>query len=127
MTAMTTSSLYERVGGEPTIMAAVGILYEKLLADDLTRSYFEHMQLDALVKKQIAFMAWALGGPTEHRGRDLRTAHAHLVATRGLDDTHFDAVIGHLATTLRELEIDDATVSEVIAALAPTRADVLDR
>jgi hemoglobin len=121
------TSLYDRVGGEPAIMAAVGILYEKLLADDLTRPFFESMQMDALVKKQIAFMSWAFGGPSEYRGRDLRGAHHHLVASRGLTDAHFDAVATHLAATLRELELDDALISEALAIVGTTRKDVLGR
>lgn len=121
------SSLYERVGGEPAIMAAVGILYEKLLADDLTRPFFESMELDALVKKQIAFMTRALGGPIEYRGRDLRAAHKDLVASRGLTDAHFDAVATHLAATLRELEVEEELVLEVLDVIGLTRGDVLDR
>ncbi|MDX2091859.1 MAG: group 1 truncated hemoglobin [Kofleriaceae bacterium] len=121
------STLYERVGGEPAIMAAVGILYEKLVADDLTRPFFDGMELDALLKKQIAFMARALGGPAEYRGRDLRAAHKDLVATRGLTDAHFDAVASHLAATLRELEVEEALVSEVLGVIGLTRVEVLDR
>jgi hemoglobin len=127
MTQEMNPSLYDRVGGEPTIMAAVGILYEKLVSDDTTRSFFEGMEMDALVKKQIAFMAWALGGPSEYRGRDLRVAHAALVQSRGLTDMHFDAVMRHLAATLRDLDLDDATVDEVLRTLAPTRTAVLGR
>jgi len=121
------SSLYDRVGGEPMIMAAVGILYEKLMADDLTRPFFDSMELDALVKKQIAFMSWVLGGPSEYRGRDLGEAHAHLVARRGLSDAHFDAVATHLAATLRELAVEEAIVSEVIDVVGRTRGQVLGR
>ncbi len=120
-------TLYDRVGGESTIMAAVGILYERLMADEVTRPFFEHMDIDALVKKQIAFMAWALGGPAEHRGRDLRRSHAHLVASKGLTDAHFNAVITHLATTLGELGIEDDTIAEVLDVIGLTRTDVLDR
>jgi hemoglobin len=121
------ASLYERVGGEPAIMAAVGILYEKLVADELTRPYFENMDMDALVKKQIAFMSHAFGGPVEHRGRDLRAAHRHLVAVKGLSDVHFDAVAAHLATTLRELGVDEDVVTEVLAVIGATRPQILDR
>jgi len=121
------TSLYERVGGEPAVMAAVGILYEKLIADDLTRPFFEDMPLEALVQKQIAFMSRAFGGPMEYRGRDMRQAHRHLVAERGLSDAHFDAVARHLATTLRELGLDEPIISEVVEVVGLTRADVLDR
>ena len=41
------------------------------------------------------------GGPDRDDGRDLRTAHASLVA-RGLDDSHFDVVAGPPQATLHQ-------------------------
>ena len=71
-------------------------------------------------------MAWAFGGPDRYKGRDLRSAHAPLVA-RGLTDVHFDAVATHLASTLRELGVADALIDEALAIVATTRNDVLGR
>lgn len=120
-------SLYERIGGEASVMAAVDLFYRKVLADPLTRPFFEGLDMPAQVQKQISFMAWALGGPTEYRGRDLRTAHARLVKDKGLGDAHFDAVAGHLKSTLEELGVEAALVHEVLATVAATRREVLDR
>ncbi len=82
--------------------------------------------MDAQIKKQIAFMTMAFGGPNKYSGRDLRTAHAKLPAGK-LNDAHFDAVAGHLKTTLDELGIDGATTSEVLGIVGGTRSDVLNR
>lgn len=120
-------SLYDRIGGEPAIMAAVGLLYERLLADDLTRPFFEGMEITAQVKKQVAFMTHAFDGPAEYRGRDLREAHQHLVANSGLGDAHFDAIKAHLAACLRELQLAEPTIAEVLQIVERTRAAVLDR
>ena len=72
------------------------------------------------------FMAWAFGGPAEYKGRDLRTAHQGLLS-RGLNDTHFDAVAMHLKATLEELGITPDLVKEVLAVVETTRKDVLLR
>ncbi len=71
-------------------------------------------------------MTMAFGGPNRYSGRDLRTAHAKLVAT-GLGDAHFDAIIAHLADTLRGMGIDEETANEVRVIVEGTRADVLGR
>jgi hemoglobin len=120
-------SLYERVGGEAAIMAAVDLFYRKVMADPLTRPFFDGLDMAAQVQKQISFMAWALGGPTEYRGKDLRAAHARLVKDKGLGDAHFNAVAGHLKATLEELGVDAPVIQEVMTAIAGTRTDVLDR
>ncbi|MFW6049778.1 MAG: group I truncated hemoglobin [Myxococcota bacterium] len=117
------ASLYERIGGEQAIMAAVDIFYEKVLSDELTRPFFDDIDMAAQSRKQVAFMAWAFDGPKAYRGRDLRTSHAHLA----LGDEHFDAVARHLEATLRELGVEDDLVQEVLGVIEGTRSEVLNR
>jgi hemoglobin len=119
-------SLFERLGGEEAVMAAVDIFYARVLEDDLTRPFFEGLDMQAQVRKQVAFMTWAFGGPSQYKGRDLRTAHASLV-TRGLTDAHFDAVAGHLQATLKELGVADPLVGEALAIVGSVRKEVLNR
>lgn len=120
-------SLYARIGGESAIMAAVDLFYEKVLDDPLTRPFFEKLDMETQSRKQVAFMAWAFGGPSEFKGRNLRAAHAHLVSSMGLSDVHFDAVAGHLHSTLRELSIEEPLINEAMTIVASTRDQVLGR
>ena len=120
-------SLYDRLGGQPAVMAAVDLFYEKVLADELTRPFFAGLDMEAQTKKQIAFMTRAFGGPSEYAGRDLRTAHALLVRDKGLSDRHFDAVAVHLESTLRDLGVARDLVAEVMTAVGGMRNEVLDR
>jgi hemoglobin len=122
-----TATLYQRIGGESAIMAAVGRFYAKVMADSLTRPFFAGLDMKAQVEKQISFMSRAFGGPVEHQGRDLRAAHEKLVKERGLGDAHFDAVAGHLKSTLEELGVDQALVTEALDAVGGMRNDVLGR
>ncbi len=108
-------------------MAAVNIFYEKVIGDELTRPFFTNLDMTAQVQKQIAFMSRALGGPVEYQGRNLRAAHAKLVAEQGLSDSHFDAVAGHLKKTLEELGVEQALVDEAIVAIGGMRDEVLGR
>jgi hemoglobin len=121
-----TESLYDRIGGEAAIMAAVPLFYAKVLADDLTRPFFEGLDVEAQTQKQIAFMSWAFGGPAEYKGRDLKTAHAGLVQ-RGLGDTHFDAVARHLASTLSDLGVAPDLIGEALAIVGGQRTAVLGK
>jgi hemoglobin len=122
-----TTSLYERIGGEPAIMAAVDLFYKKVMEDSLTRPFFAGLDMKGQVQKQIAFMSRALGGPVEYQGRNLRAAHERLVKEQGLGDAHFDAVAGHLKSTLEELGVDSAIVTEALTAIGGMRNDVLGR
>jgi hemoglobin len=105
-------------------MAAARLFYDKVMQDGRLSPFFAGIDMDGQIKKQIAFLTMAFGGPHEYTGRSLRTAHAPLMA-RGLTDLHFDATVAHLDDTLRELGVSDALVAEVRALVEETRKDVL--
>ncbi len=125
-TGETGASLYERIGGEAAVDAAVDIFYKKILADDAISHFFGGVDMDKQRAKQKAFLAMAFGGPRQYSGKGLRAVHAALVE-RGLDDSHFDAVAGHLAATLSELGVADDIAGEVMAIVGGARDDVLNR
>jgi hemoglobin len=120
-----TTSLYERLGGAPAVTAAAELFYRKVLADDRISHFFDDVDMDGQVAKQAAFLTMVLGGPNAYSGRDLRTAHAGLVA-RGLSDRHFDAVVENLAATLRELGVGEPEIAEVAGIAGSVRPEVLN-
>jgi hemoglobin len=118
--------LFEQLGGEAAIEAAVVDFYERVMADPSLAPFFEHLDMEAQIKKQIAFMTMAFGGPSGYTGRDLRTAHASLLK-RGLSDAHFDSIASHLNDTLQSLAVEQKAIDEVLEIVGGTRADVLNR
>jgi hemoglobin len=46
---------------------------------------------------------------------------------RGLNDSHFDAVMENLGATLKELNVPDELIAEAAAIAESTRNDVLGR
>ena len=119
-------SLYEKLGGEAAVDAAVDIFYRKVLADDRINKFFDDVDMDKQAAKQKAFMTMAFGGPNNYTGTDMREGHAHLVK-QGLNDSHFDAVVENLGATLTELGVSDELIGEVVAVCEPTRNDVLGK
>ncbi len=118
--------LFERLGGEEAVNAAVDLFYRKVLMDDRINQFFEGVDMDKQAAKQKAFLTLAFGGPNNYTGEDMRRGHAHLVE-RGLNDTHFDAVVENLTSTLTELGIPGNLIAEVTAVCESTRNDVLGR
>ena len=82
--------------------------------------------MDRQAAKQKAFLTFAFGGPNNYTGMDMRKGHAHLVK-QGLNDSHFDAVVEDLASTLRQLKVPENLIAEVAAIAESTRNDVLGR
>ncbi|NMO17591.1 group 1 truncated hemoglobin [Pyxidicoccus fallax] len=125
-TAGVAKSVYEQIGGEPAMAAAVEVFYRKVLADDRISHFFEDVDMERQAAKQKAFLTMVTGGPSSYSGRDMRAGHAHLVKL-GLNDMHFDAVVGHLKETLEELNVPAPLVQRVLTIAEGARADVLNR
>jgi len=119
-------TLYERIGGEAAVNAAVDIFYRKVLADYRINRFFDNADMEKQAAKQKAFFTMAFGGPNNYTGADMRTAHAHLVKM-GLNDSHFDAVMEHLGATLTELNVPGDLIAEAAAIAESTRKDILGK
>ena len=119
-------SLYEEIGGEGAVNAAVDIFYRKVLKDDRIKRFFEGVDMEKQAAKQRAFLTMAFGGPHSYTGLDMRKAHAHLVKM-GLNDSHFDAVVEDLGATLKELKVPDNLIAQVATIAESTRNDVLGK
>ncbi len=120
------STLYESLGGQAGVDAAVESFYRKVLGDERIAHFFEDTDMDHQIAKQKAFLTMVFGGPARYTGKDMRHGHAHLVA-RGLNDSHVDAVIELLGETLRELGAGDEAIAQVVRIAESVRGDVLNR
>lgn len=120
------TTLYEKIGGDAAIDAAVELFYRKVLVDDRVSRFFDDTDMNGQLKKQKAFLTMVFGGPAAYAGKDLKSAHAPLVAG-GLNDEHFNAVGEHLVATLRELSVAEELIAEVGTVVETTRDAVLGR
>jgi hemoglobin len=97
---MSQPSLYDRLGGEPAVDAAVDIFYRKVLGDPRISSFFDTVDMDRQ-----------------------RAAHAHMKIT----EAHFNAVMENLGGTLKELKVPEALIAEAAAIALSVKNEVLNR
>jgi hemoglobin len=116
------TSVYEQIGGQAAVDAAVDIFYRRVLGDPLISHFFDSVDMDRQIGKQKAFLTMAFGGPNQYTGKDMREAHKHLKLT----EQHFAAVAGHLQGTLEELQVPQHLIAEVMQVAASTHDDVLN-
>ena len=114
-------SIYEELGGDDFVAAAVEKFYTKLKTDPVVGGFFDGADLARLETHQRMFLTAALGGPDAYEGRDMRAAHAHLEIT----DADFDVFLECLAETLAETEASPERVAEVLEAVTPLRVEIV--
>jgi hemoglobin len=100
-----------------------GPVLHKILDDPSLVGYFDGVDIPHLRVHQRAFISAALGGPEEYSGPSIRSIHAGLRVT----DAAFDAFVGHLTATLKELGVQGASFGAVVEELTPLRDEVVTR
>ena len=116
------STLYERLGGAEAVAGAIGAFYQRVLADEVLRPFFDGVDLDKLERMQNEFFTVALGGPGTYAGMRLADAHRG----RGIRPRHLTRFTDHLLATMLERGMAPDAVDEVAARVTLLGADVLD-
>jgi hemoglobin len=116
------ATLYERLGKENAVDAAVDAFYKLVLEDDLVKGFFKNTNMKIQATKQKQFFNHVLGGKNYY-GKDMRTAHKGM----GLTDAHFNRIAQLLAQALASLGVKDKEIQEVLTIVETTRDDCLDR
>ena len=116
-------SVYNDIGGEAAVDAAVDIFYRKVLADQRVNGFFSEVAMEGQRDKQKAFLTMAFGGPNNYSGKDLRSGHAGM----RLNEGHFNAIAEQLVATLEELKVPQASIDEIATIVGTTKADVLNQ
>ena len=120
-------SLYERIGGTDVVEAAVDNFYDKVLADDRIKHFFENTDMKYLRAHQKLFLIYIFGGAASYIGKSIRDTHKNLVDNMGLSDKHFDAVVQNLEAALTELDVPSDLITEATEIVQSVKADVLNR
>jgi hemoglobin len=73
-----TKSLFDRIGGRPTLEKVHKIFYDKIYAHPWIGQYFKEIQQDIIEIQQTDFMSQAMGGPAIYCGKLPIAAHKHM-------------------------------------------------
>lgn len=123
-TEQSQQSIFEQLGGEKAVEAAVTIFYNKVQADSRVNHFFRWIDMETQYKKMKMYLSFAFGGPTVYNGKSLGNAHQHLLKY-GLKDAHFDAVLEHFKATMQELNVPDELIAKAATIAESTRKDIL--
>ena len=118
-------SLYDRLGGKDGVSAVVDVFSKNLLADPRVNKLFKKSK-DGLEHFKQALsdqICQAAGGGCTYGGKSMKDAHKGM----GITDPQFDAVIEDLKLALDEKGVGEGEKSELFAALAPMKEDIVEK
>ncbi|TKB33531.1 MAG: group 1 truncated hemoglobin [Nitrospira sp.] len=79
-------SLYQAVGGKPTLEKVHKIFYDKIYTHPWIKQYFEDTPQHIIESQQTDFMTTSMGGPEHYFGKFPNPAHKHMNITEELFD-----------------------------------------
>jgi len=100
---MAKQSLFEAVGGLPTLQQVHKIFYDKVYADPWIGRFFEGHEQEAIENRQTEFMAEKMGSGEKYPGKPLRQVHEHMYVSEELVALRTQL----LRDSLREAGVDD--------------------
>lgn len=113
-------SIYARIGGHEALEVIVEDFYCRVLDDDHLSGFFAGANMNRLKGKQVEFFAAALGGPQPYTGAPMKQVHRG----RGITMHHFSLVAGHLQDSLCAAGVPEATITEILGAIAALAPDI---
>jgi len=115
-------TLCERLGGPPAISAVVDSFAGKVLKDDRVNKKFAKSDANRLVTNLKGFVGQAAHCTgVKYKGKNMKNAHKNMSVTEG----EFNAVVEDLVKTLDEFKVPEKEKSELLAALGPTKKDIV--
>ena len=124
---MTTSSLYERLGGVYNIAAVVDDFIDRVMANPVLNANpkvdeAHHRVSKAGFKYLVTEMVcWATGGPQKYTGKSMYDSHAHLNIT----PAEWQSFLQDFQATLDKFEVPPTEQNELFAIVESTRAEIV--
>jgi hemoglobin len=114
-------SLYDRLGGQPAIVAVVDDFVGNVAADSRINGFFARTDIPKLKKNLVDQICQGTGGPCTYTGRDMKTAHKGM----GITDAQFNALVEDLVKSLDKFKVPDAEKNELLGILGPMKKDIV--
>jgi len=104
-------SLFDKYGGVETLTPLVREFYKRIMATPNLARYFVNTDMEVLIRHQIQFIAVVMGKPAAfYEGMDMEEAHK----SSNISDRSFEDVIDVLEETLRDFEVGELDIIEII-------------
>jgi hemoglobin len=115
------ATLFDSMGGEPVLRAAVDRFADIVVADDRINFTFAEADMSKFKKLLYEQLCNLSGGPCRYTGRDMRTAHAKL----GINAAEFNALAEDLYIALGKAGVPYRLQNKLMARLAPMKRDIV--
>jgi hemoglobin len=119
---MSTTTLYQRLGGADGISRIVEDLMTAHLANPLIKTRFEKIEdIEHAKKMGREFFCAGAGGPEPYTGKDMTAAHKGM----NISEQEYIATMDDIVGALNKQKLDEGTKNDVIAILYSLKDNII--
>lgn len=115
-------TLYQRLGGEPSVRSIADTLIERVAADPRLGRSFKGAKIPRIKDKLFEQLCELSGGPCKYTGDSMRETHGG----HHITDAEFYGLVDTLRAVLREHHESLADTNELLRLLAPMKRDIVE-
>jgi hemoglobin len=117
------TTLYEKIGGQPTLEKVVDAFHNSIMADSSLKGFFAKTDMAKQRAHQIAFFSQILEGPKQYSGRPMDKTHSGM----NLNDQHFEAITKYLSAAMTASGVSAEDASAAMAKVSSLKAAILNK
>ncbi|WP_207798136.1 group I truncated hemoglobin [Bermanella marisrubri] len=114
-------SLYERIGGLPTIEKLVDAFIKNIARDEQVLPYFRKSDVTHFRNGFIAHFCTVVDGPCEYKGDSMVDIHTGM----DINEADFNRTVELLVDAMEKVGISYRQQNEILARLASLRKDII--
>ena len=96
--------------------------YKRIMATPNLARYFINTDMEVLIRHQVDFVAVVMGKPAAfYEGMDMEAAHQN----SNISDRSFEDVIDVLEETLRDFEVEELDIIEIIEKAKSLKKEIV--
>jgi hemoglobin len=116
------ATLYQQLGGQPAVVAAVDRLVANVAADPRINRFFAHANIPRLKGSLVDQICQATGGPCVYKGPPMQAVHHGMHVT----DADFNALVEDLVAALNSLNVPPPLQQQLLAILGPLKPQIVN-
>ncbi|MDJ0521530.1 MAG: group 1 truncated hemoglobin [Planctomycetota bacterium] len=118
---MSTTSLYERLGGEDKIRAIAGDIFDNHKQNDAVSARYVDSDRDKVIQLVTEFICAGTGGPQEYTGRNMVDTHRGM----NINEQEYLAVIDDIMAALETNDVGETEKNEVLRIAYSLKGEIL--
>ena len=119
--ASNSESLYDSLGGKPTVAEIVDNFIDEIQYDQTILPYFEGSDIDRFRRKLEEQICAVSNGPCTYTGDTMEQVHAGMAIT----ERDFNRTVDLLINAMNKAGVSHRLQNRLLARLAPMREDML--